>query len=119
MNWRVEVAQVESYWSATRSQRSCSNFVNASFILRIDHGKQKSVVTKEERALLETVDGMVRSESARARIVSSVGRVRGDLAGKADGLMAWEPIPLETFDALPPSIQSVWVFILRRGTDTG
>ena len=69
--------------------------------------------------MLETLDGMVRSESARARIESIVERVRGDLAGKADALMAWEPIPLETFDALPPSIQSVWVFILRRGTDTG
>ena len=33
--------------------------------------------------------------------------------------MAWEPIPLETFGEMPPSIQSVWIFILRGGTDTG
>jgi hypothetical protein len=76
-------------------------------------------VTKEERALLETLDGVVRSESVRARIEPIVARVRTSLAGKPDALMAWEPIPPETFDALPPSIQSVWVFILRSGTDTG
>jgi len=33
--------------------------------------------------------------------------------------MAWEPIALETFGALPSAIRSGWVFILRAGSDTG
>src|SRR5260221_10669888 len=113
MNWRVELAQVESYLLATRSHPSCSNFVKASFIPGSRHDKQKATVTKEERSLLQTLDEIVRSGEVRARIEPIVERVRADLAGKPDALMAWEPIPLETFGALPPSIQSGWVFILR------
>jgi hypothetical protein len=76
-------------------------------------------VTKEERLLLQTLDEIVRSGEVRARIQPIVDRVRADLAGKADALMTWEPIPLEIFAALPPSIQSGWVFGLRAGADTG
>ena len=76
-------------------------------------------MTKEERSLLETLDELVRSAEVRARIEPIVERVRGDLAGKPDALMAWEPIPPETFSTLPPSIRSGWIFILRAGTDTG
>jgi hypothetical protein len=61
----------------------------------------------------------VGSGEVRARIEPIVERVRADLAGKPDALMAWEPIALETFGALPPSLQSGWVFILRADTDTG
>ena len=74
---------------------------------------------KEERSLLQTLDEIVRSGEVRARIEPIVERVRADLAGKPDALMAWESIPLETFGALPPSLQSGWVFILRADTDTG
>jgi hypothetical protein len=76
-------------------------------------------MTKEERSLLETLDATMRSEEVRARIQPVVERVRADLAGKPDALMAWEPIALETLGELPPAIQSAWVFILRAGTDTG
>ena len=76
-------------------------------------------MTKEERSLLETLDAVLRSERVRAQILPIVERVQADLAGKPDALMTWEPVPLETFDALPPAIQSAWVFILRADTDTG
>lgn len=76
-------------------------------------------MTKEERSTLETLDGIVRSDGVRAQIQPIVDRVRADLARKPDALMAWAPIPLETFGELPSSIQSGWIFILRADTDTG
>ena len=76
-------------------------------------------MTKEERSLLETLDGLVRSDKVHAQLQPIVDRVNADLARKADALMAWESVSLETFDALPASIQSGWVFILRNGADTG
>jgi len=76
-------------------------------------------MTKEERSLLETLDRIVRSEEVGSQIRSIVERVRADLARKPDALMAWEPVALEKFGALPSSIQSGWVFILRAGADTG
>ena len=68
---------------------------------------------------MEALDKIVRSENVRAQIGPIVERVRTDLARKPDALMAWEPIALEMFDALPPSIRSGWVFVLRSGLDTG
>ena len=76
-------------------------------------------MTKEERSVLEALDKIVRSENVRSQIRPIVERVRADLARKPDALMAWEPVALETFGALPPAIRSGWVFILRAGSDTG
>ena len=37
-----------------------------------------------------------------------------------DAIMAWEPIPLETFGRpLPPDIRSSWIFVLRNGITSG
>jgi hypothetical protein len=74
-------------------------------------------MTKQERALLETLNEIVRSKEEQIRAI--VDRVRADLANKAKALMTWESIPLESLPELPPSIQSAWVFVLRAGTDTG
>jgi hypothetical protein len=76
-------------------------------------------MTKEERSLLEALDRIVRSEEVGSQIRFIVERVRADLARKPDALMAWEPVALEKFGSLPPSIQSGWIFILRAGADTG
>jgi len=81
--------------------------------------KEKDTVTKEERSLLGTLDKIVRSKNARPRILPIVERVRAELVRKPEALMAWEPIVLETFGALPSAIRSGWVFILRAGADTG
>ena len=74
-------------------------------------------MTKQERAVLEQLNELVRSNEEKLRPI--VERVRADLAKKPDALMTWEPISLEMLPELPPSIQSVWVFVLRAGTDTG
>ena len=81
--------------------------------------KQREIDLNEERTLLETLDRLVRSEKIRAALEPIVARVRADLARKKDARMAWEPVPLEIFGTLPPSIRSAWVFILRAGADTG
>jgi hypothetical protein len=76
-------------------------------------------MTTEERSLLEGLDKILRSNDVRERIQPIVARVRADLARKPVALMAWEPVALETFGMLPPSIRSGWVFVLRAGVDTG
>jgi hypothetical protein len=77
-------------------------------------------MTLDEKSLLETLDGIVRSEKMRAQIRPIVERVRADLSRKTKAVMAWEPIPLEIFGgALPSGIRSAWVFILRAGANTG
>jgi hypothetical protein len=77
-------------------------------------------MTPEERSILNELDSALLSKKVRAQILPIVERVRSDLAAKPQEVMAWEPIPLALYgDALPPSIRSSWVFILRRGTNTG
>src|SRR6266513_4805349 len=76
-------------------------------------------MTSEERSRLESLDAVLRSENVREQIRAVVERVRAELAQNKDGLMAWEPIPLSVFGrALPPEIQSAWVFVLRAAADT-
>src|SRR5437763_16910027 len=75
----------------------------------------------EDRATLVALDEVLRSEKVLSLIRPIVQRVRGKLGtiGEAE-LMAWEPIPLETFGrGLPQGIRSGWIFILRAGADTG
>jgi hypothetical protein len=77
-------------------------------------------MTPEERTRLESIDTVLRSENVREQIRPIVERVRAELARKNEALMTWEPIPLTVFGrALPPEIQSAWVFVLRAGADTG
>jgi len=74
----------------------------------------------EERARLEKLDTIVRSDEVRAKINPVVDRVCAAFSKKADALMTWEPIPLEIFgEGLPPEIRSGWIFVLRAGADTG
>src|SRR5436853_476145 len=72
-----------------------------------------------ETRFSETFSSRSRSFPPKNRDRSELRRVRADLVAKPDTLMAWEPIALETFGALPPAIRSGWVFILRAGSDTG
>src|SRR5215831_14468532 len=77
-------------------------------------------MTKEERLLLEALDGALRSENVRKQIRSVVERDREQLARTKDALMTWEPFPLDVLATrLPPEIRSAWVFVLRAGADTG
>jgi len=77
-------------------------------------------MTPTERLQLETLDSILRSSDVREKIEPIIARVRVELARKREALMTWEPLPLEIFGgALPPNIQSGWVFVLRAGADTG
>lgn len=77
-------------------------------------------VSPEERAILERLDTIVRSKQLQAVIGPIAQRVRADLARKPEAVMAWQPIPLTIHgDPLLESIRSSWVFVLRRGTNTG
>jgi hypothetical protein len=73
-----------------------------------------------ERACLEKLDTIVRSDELRAKINPVVDRVGAALSQKLEALMTWEPIPLEIFgEGLPQEIRSGWIFVLRAGADTG
>jgi hypothetical protein len=73
-----------------------------------------------ERSLLEALDNALQSNVVRARIDRIVEQVANKLAGVRTASMAWEPIPLSVYDrALPPTVRSSWVFILRAGAITG
>jgi hypothetical protein len=77
-------------------------------------------MTPEERARLESIDMVLRSDTVRGQIRPIIERVRAELARKKEALMTWEPIPLTVFaGALPHEIRSAWVFVLRAGVDTG
>jgi hypothetical protein len=77
-------------------------------------------MTKEEQSVLRMLDEIVRAENVQTQLLPIIERVRAELARKADALMTWEPVSLETFgDRLPLSIQSGWIFVLRAGADTG
>jgi hypothetical protein len=77
-------------------------------------------MASDDRAILQALDAILKSNEVRSQIGPIVKRVREDLAARHSALMAWEPIPLSIFGgALPPQIKSSWVFILRAGVNTG
>ena len=77
-------------------------------------------MTAAERAILVGLDQILRSEKVLTSILPVVQRVRTRLSQETGALMAWEPIPLTTYGgALPDTIKSSWVFVLRAGTNTG
>ena len=74
----------------------------------------------EERARLEKLDAIVRSDELRAEIYLIVDRVCTALSEKPEALMTWEPIPLDVFgQKLSQEIRSGWIFVLRAGAETG
>jgi hypothetical protein len=78
------------------------------------------MMAPDERARLEKLDAIVRSDELRAKINPVVDRVCAALSQKPETLMTWEPIPLQVFgQGLPQEIRSGWIFVLRAGADTG
>jgi len=83
-------------------------------------GSVEPTPRREERARLEKLHTIVRSDELRAKIYPIVDRVCAALSQKPEALMTWEPIPLEIFgEQLPQEIRSGWIFVLRAGADTG
>lgn len=73
-----------------------------------------------ERALLERLDWLANQPSAQVAIGPVVARVERMLLDDPAVVLAWEPVPLELYQAaMPPGILSSWVFILRAGATTG
>ncbi len=75
---------------------------------------------QEESRILEVLDLAVGAEAIRPKIEAIVARVEQKLRERPDEVLAWEPIPLDSYTVpLPETIQSSWVFILRASTTTG
>ena len=76
-------------------------------------------MTTESDLLIPALDEVVGRESAAEKVREALRRVLEQLEISADQ-MAWEIIPLSVFGrALPESIRSSWVFVIRAGADTG
>ena len=89
-----------------------------------DHRRRRGFtslqMTSTERSRLEQLDLVLQSSEVREKLAPIIRRVRSDLAGRREALMAWEPVPLEVFGStLPPELRSSWIFALRAGADTG
>lgn len=75
---------------------------------------------KITQKILQDLDEIVRRESAKAVIDSLVPRVEQKLKKDSEALLAWEPVPLDTYGkGLPDIIRSSWVFIVRAQTKSG
>ena len=72
--------------------------------------------SKDEIVL--ALDAAVRSSDV-ARHVQDALRRTAEALRNSDGPMAWETIPLDLFEELPPGVLSCWVFMLRASQDTG
>ena len=69
--------------------------------------------------VLEQLDRAVSGPKVSAQLAAILSRVSATLQTGHD-VMAWETVALSVFDgALPPSIASCWVFVIRAGAETG
>jgi len=69
--------------------------------------------------LIPVLDRAVWRAITAGRLDAVTRRVRATLLRDAELRLAWEPVPLDTYDDLPDEIRSSWVFVLRAGTTTG
>jgi hypothetical protein len=76
-------------------------------------------MTTPEPAVLAALDAALRSPRAAAILNAAADEVAAELARTPNARLAWRPIPLETYDRLPGSIASSWVFVLRAGCTSG
>ncbi len=75
---------------------------------------------QDSQKILQSLDEIVRRESVRAVIDSLVPRVEQKLEKDSEALLAWEPVPLDTYgEGLPDMIRSSWVFIVRAQAESG
>ena len=80
----------------------------------------KTTLPAREQRRLAALDPILRRAGVRAAIDAAAERVETTLLAAPGAQMAWETVPLSTFDpGLPETIRSGWVFILRDGAVTG
>ena len=74
----------------------------------------------EEGEVLRLLDARLAQPAVREALAKAASHVERRLAVDTLAVMAWEPVPLPTFEgSLPGGIRSCWVFILRGGSVTG
>ena len=62
----------------------------------------------------------LKSARVREALAPALARVQSALAALPGQPQAWEPLPLESLElAVPPEIQSCWIFVLRAGAIFG
>lgn len=75
---------------------------------------------RAEARVLDLRDELLSEEGVRQTLEEIAERAEHKLAGETKAVMAWEPVPLDTWGVeLPDSIRSSWVFVLRANTATG
>jgi hypothetical protein len=72
-----------------------------------------------ERDILETLDRQVRAPRSAAVLSDLVEKVSAQLKKDPAALLAWQSVPLDTYDNLPEGIASSWIFVLRAGCSSG
>ena len=73
----------------------------------------------KEARILEALDAALRRRGVRPAIEIIAARVEQKLASDPETTLAWEPVPLDIYGALPAGICSSWVFVLRANTTSG
>jgi hypothetical protein len=62
----------------------------------------------------------LKSSRVRQALAPALDRVQSALAGLPGQPQAWEPLPLDSLKlAVPPEIQSCWIFVLRANANFG
>lgn len=75
---------------------------------------------KNSQKILQNLDEIVMRESVRAVLDSLVPRVDQKLKKDPEAVLAWEPVPLDTYGkVLPNVIRSSWIFIVRAQAKSG
>jgi len=75
---------------------------------------------KSSQKILRILDEIVKRESVKAVIDFLAPRVEQKLKKDSEALLAWEPVPLDTFGkGLPNRIRSSWVFVVRAQAESG
>ena len=69
--------------------------------------------------ILAALDAAVAQPAIARHVDLVVPTLEAQLERDPGAIMAWEPIPLDTYRSLPPEIRSSWIFVLRKGTTTG
>jgi len=83
-------------------------------------GSQKIKFPPREQKTLLILDKIVKQKSASAAIDSLIPKVEQKLAADPEAILAWEPIPLDTYGGkLPDIIRSSWVFVIRAQSESG
>ena len=85
--------------------------------------KGLSMMTKlsvKEKGIIEIIDSVLQQKIIQRKINVIAKRVEQKLMEDLRSDLAWESIPLETYQSdLPEMIRSSWVFVVRAGVNTG